>query len=456
MRPRSRINRNGVQEYVMTFSPTGSLIYLNPLWLGIGLLFCVYIILSGRPELSIAMQMAILGWTRNVMVGPVVQTYVLLLVSVLAVLVRLYLHPDEFRQLLPKHNRWIAGWMLLWWAWMFLLIFLFDPRRSEIYRSDMLNFFVVPLPIILTFVSDARRVQHFAVAYLITMVIGGFTQLSYLELTIVDVLRDPSLNSYDIQNFELFNYHRFAWAFGSAIILAAAIFMRVRNILLSSLILIMAGLSGYFLLLAGSRQTMAGTLVALSFFLIWAFFYPRASRVRLLLLSIVILGIGIPLYLQSPELVIRSNEDNLAEAFDLVSDRGQYWEIGWNAFRDSPIWGSGFTVEFTHNLFFGTLAQQGLVGMIFLSGYLLFLFYQSRVIFSARGSEEGAVWRVAGICIIIFGLVHSMASGTVINMRHVYWAGAILWGQAVLVGAPPQPVIPYATRFVSRRREASI
>jgi O-antigen ligase len=439
---------------VITFSEAGNLVFLHPVLLSVFLLLCGYVIISGRPEWALGIQLAILGWTRNIMVGPVSQTYLLLLTAILATVVRLMRTPSNEVRLLPEHDRGIVIWMLLWWAWMFLLLELFDARRVGIYRSDMLNNVVVTLPLMLPFVSDLRRVKHFAVAFIASSLFGGYLALLFLEVPLASVLSDPALNSFGINHLEIANYHRFAWNFGPAIILAIVLFMQARNSLFSLLLLLSAGVSGYFILLSGSRQSIAGTLIGLMLFGLWALFNPRVSRVRMLMILIAVLAISLPIYRQAPHLVIRSGESNLADAFD-ITERSEFWQIGWQSFAESPIWGSGFEVEYAHNLFFGTMGQQGFVGLVFLLGYLYFIARQSRVIVNGRGSEAGAPWRVACLCIVVFGLVHGMASGTMLNMRHLYWAPAILWGQSALVHPASIPTIAYATQLLPRMRTTS-
>ncbi len=136
-----------------------------------------------------------------------------------------------------------------------------------------------------------------------------------------------------------------------------------------------------------------------------------------------------------------------------MSDRSSLWIGGWQAFLETPIWGTGFTYPYTHNMFIGSLAEQGLVGTAFLLGYFYFLARQSQVVFNGRGDDSRAIWRMTFFGIIVFGMTHGLASGSPISVRHLYWAGAMLWWQCAMVRPARIPALPFASRVVKPSRQ---
>lgn len=428
-------------------------ITLNPIWLAIYLGLCAYAILKGRPEISIGMFLAIAGWTRNIMVGPIVQNYLLLATTYAAILVRFYHKPEEIKEWLPGHDRAIILWMLLWWAWMILLLEEFNPPKLGILRPQLIVFLIAPLPALLTFARDMERLKIFAVAYIGATLVGGYSAIAALDIPLSALIFDPTLGGYQASHLRIGNYHLFAYTFAIAIIMIVGLLVQTRGLLWLIGLLGAAAFCAQFLLLAGSRQSIGGTLFVIILFAIWGLINRSTSKPRLILLLSTILGVGIPIYTLAPNLVVRSGEDGLLGAFDLVGDRGHLWVTGWQAFLESPIWGTGFVYPYSHNMFVSTVAEQGAVGMVFLLGYFYFLMRQSRVVFNGRGDEARAIWRMAFFGIIVFGLAHGLASGSAVSVRHLFWAGALLWWQCAVVRPAPAPSLPLASRVVSAPRE---
>jgi len=87
----------------------------------------------------------------------------------------------------------------------------------------------------------------------------------------------------------------------------------------------------------------------------------------------VIVLVAIWLYGLAPEQITRAPEGAGGWALSgAVEERSQLALAGWRDFLGSPLWGWGFTRYYSHNLFVGTLADQGLVGAAFLATMLPF------------------------------------------------------------------------------------
>lgn len=415
-----------------------SQIRLTPPQLAFVLALFGFIVWTGRPEWGLGMYFSTALWTRVVMFGGVSSSYIFLAVVAASSLVYMLRHrqmsllPSLLRPAprpwLPTRDRWILVWMILWFVWMVLLLQLFKPERAFT-LIRILVFYILPgLPFMLLFASDIRRLRGFAVAYLLTTLVGGWFMITLLGIPLDYLLVDPTLKATNVIRLNIPNYHYPAYAFSIALIMTIGLFLESRRWIVGLLYLAGAGLCVYFLLLCGSRQSINGSLFAAAAFVLWAMGRTGLVKARAVLILSLLLTIGIALYQTSPELIIRTEEgeQQIGSTVSLVNDRGAIWARGWQYFTDSPIWGAGFYFN-SHNLFIGTLADQGLVGGIFFIGVLYFAFRQSQRAWQGDQSDAGAVWRMAFLGILIFTVVHSQASGNSFTVWHLYWAAAAQW-----------------------------
>jgi O-antigen ligase len=424
-----------------------SQIFLTPAQMGLMLAIFGFIVWIGRPEWALGMYFSTALWTRVVMFGPTASSYVFLSVIVAAATVymlrhrRMSLLPSLLRPAarpwLPPHDRWILVWMLLWVIWMLLLLNLFKPERGFT-LIRILVFYILPgLPMMLLFASDIRRLRGFAVAYLLMTMVGGWFMISLLGIPLDYLLVDPTLKGTNVIRLNITNYHFPAYAFSIALIMTIGLFLESKRWYAGLFYLAGAAYCVYFLLLCGSRQSMNGSLIAAVAFGLWAMRRAGPVKARAILVLTLLLSVGTTLYLTSPELIIRKEdgEQQLGSTVSLVDDRGAIWAQGWEYFLSSPLWGNGFEFN-SHNIFIGTLADQGIVGAIFFSGFLIFAVSQSRRAWLGDQSDPGAVWRMAFLGILIFSVVHSQASGNTFTVWHLYWAAAAQWWLRALADEP--------------------
>lgn len=431
---------------------TYSQIYPGPIWTALLVLLFLYTILRGRPEWALGMFFAMSGWGRNLWVGPMLYLYALLATAYAAAFVDLQvrLRRGEQVRFFPQHDRSILVLLGCWWFWMLLLIQLFMPDNGPALRRNLVLIIIAGIPALFLFGQDPRRVRGFALAYIGSAIAGGWIALTAYGIPITALLTDPSLGSYGLSNLGIPNYHAIAWTFGCALIMVMALYLQARSLFSLAGYMLLAVLCVHFLMLSLSRQSMAASIICLVLFAIWALFSRTTPKLRVLTLLVGVIGMVVILYQVSPSLVVRQNESGLLESFDLVGERSQYWLYGWTVFVEAPLTGSGMSTTYTHNLALGTLAEQGLVGGFFLVAYLAFVLRQGQAILYGHGDPQRAPWQVAFFLIVLFFLIHSMASGTATNGRHLYWAGLLLWCQSVLVQPAPVPALPVPTRLIAR------
>lgn len=400
-------------------------IHLNTLQIALVVALSVATIWLDRLEWVVSIYVATPLWARSIQIGPVAHTWFFLVVMVLSALVRFIKH-RKFLEL-PKNDRWIVLWMFIWWMWMLLLIGLFSPDNEIILLRSLLLYVIIPQPFFLLIAFDGNRMKGFSVAFIITTIVGGWFSFDVLHIPLRYIITDPTLISFGVLRLNIINYHWFSYAFSISLIFIVVNFQMSRSILTRVALMICSFVCVYFLVLLGSRQSIGGLMVAMFLFLLWSIIRKDASRLRMVILVVLLVSIGVVLYQYAPQLILRSYENDISESFDFGLRRGEYWALGWRIFLVSPVWGSGFTHYIAHNLFIGTLAEQGIVGLVFLLGFFLFITKRGLSVVSDIEVNEYTMWGVAFLCVIIFGVIHSMASGSAISVWHFYWSGTILW-----------------------------
>jgi hypothetical protein len=107
-------------------------------------------------------------------------------------------------------------------------------------------------------------------------------------------------------------------------------------------------LSFLSLLISSSRTSIIGLLLALPI-LLYKINYNKITRAfRLILLSLVLMGITQPLWSEYAEGILAKNEKNVDG--DLLSSRKLHWDARVYEFTSSPIIGIGFAAADVHSL----------------------------------------------------------------------------------------------------------
>jgi O-antigen ligase len=310
---------------------------------------------------------------------------------------------------------------------LFVLFQFHASSKLGVLRPLLLNI-ILPTPLMLLIASDLERVRKFALAYVATSAIGCWYALQLYGIGFEYLLIDPTLKDVGLIRLGLRNYHFFSHFCAISAILSIALYVEARSRLKQLLLIGLAAWFAYFLLLAGARQSMSGTAIVALLFLAWMVMRGGLQMsMRGVVLGVLLAAIVLWLYQTSPDLIIRSDETNLNESFN-ISEREQYWEVGWNYFLSSPIWGLGFEqTVWSHNLFIGTLSDQGLIGFVFFIGFLGFILKRIPDVWIQSEHDERAPWRMAFLGIFLFALIHGQASGNTSLTAHLYWSCAGLW-----------------------------
>lgn len=423
-----------------------------PEWLAMIGALLGYTIFSGRPEWGLGIYFSLTYWTRTVMFGPIAHTWVLLAVTIAAVGIALFREQLSIQTMLPKYNRWIILWMIAWWAWMFLILTVFDAYNKRDFLRTLILYVMIPLPIVLLFGRDLKRVKGFALAFIITTMIGGWQAISILKISLEYLAQDPTLTRIGVIRLGLGNYHWFAYGFAITLLFSIGLYLQAKNPFKAVLLLGVAAYSIYFLFMAGSRQSLNGVGIAALILAGWSIRRKGMPTARVGIIAGLAIFIGLTLYAIAPELILRTNEADYGTTFDVFSDRGGLWLKGWTIFLTSPIWGTGFEYSvYAHNLFLSTLADQGLVGFILLVGFLGFFFRRSRTVWAAPGSADLAIWRACFTCIGLFALIHAQASNDSISVWHLYFSAAFLWALGDQFEGVAGPVAKLKQRVLKQR-----
>ena len=391
---------------------------------------CLYIILKGRIEWVIGAYLSIgMAGEGTILIFSIAHTYILI-VTILGATIY-YIFKNENGQMLPKHDQWIVLWMIFWWVWeLILLIFGNSPYKSIILMS-LVPRIIAPIPVILLFANNIKKVRSFAIAYMLISILSGL-KIYFLNygISLSTFLSDPTLRSYGIFFYSGKNYHWFSYPYAISLILIVVLLIENKSKYIRLIFMFSAFICIYFILLAGSRQTIFGVPVVLIFFGRWIYRYKKrnlSSKFLIYTVSSIFILLAYYLFIWAHDLIIRVNESGIGDSLDIISSRGTAWNDGINTFLRAPLFGSAFSMYGSHNLFIGTLAEQGIIGFIFLLGFLFFISKQTVGINNNKILNENLLWRMAFLCIILFGLIHSMASGSAVSVWHLYWPAAFLW-----------------------------
>jgi hypothetical protein len=407
--------------------------YLSPELSVLAVLLCCGIVASGRPEWGLGIYLAMVGWTRNIFVGSVAQTWVLMATTVAAAVVYVVRHRRQLT--LPRHDRWIVLWVVIWWGWMLLLMGshapLFAPDGLVTLLRTLFLYVIFPLPVILLFKNDVGCLRGFTIAYIFTAIAGGVASLIALQVPLRYVLSDPTLRDLDIINLGIKNYHWIGNMFGVSLVLIVALLTEGRRTHVRLALILAASFCTYFLILAGSRQSIIASVAASVAIILWSELHAGTPKLSAVLLITVVILVAYVLVQVAPQLVFRA-ELGEAEITDLSTSFGTQRDPlrtrAWLDFLQSPIWGTGLVRHSSgHNIFISTLSDQGVVGMIFFAGWLLFLIRQMRGVWRGSGQHDLDVWRAGLVGVLLLAMVQSQASGTPLSVWHLWWPGVFLW-----------------------------
>jgi hypothetical protein len=367
-----------------------------------------------------------MSFSRTVFFGPIALFWVLAVTIVMGTFIEFLKQPKRL-QLVGFHDKWIVIWIAGWWFWALVLIFLFAPWHARHLYRNLFMYIILPLPAILLFSDQMSRVKGFAWCFILTTTANGL-----LIFIISGVIADPALyvslmkRGYGAQIW-IHNYHRIGAPFGISFIFLYGLILNSRRIISILILIILATFLFLTLYFINSRQLLLATLISMLVFVLWSIFNIDKRKIILLLSICLVMLVGAFLHAGGLKMLIRNDPvyyaEGLLEAWNM---RANLWHDGFQVFLRSPLWGEGFQRN-SHNIFIGTLSSQGMVGFIYLFGFLWFITLQSWRFWQRRVNQERAVWFMAFQCIFLYGLIHSQFSGSSLSIWHFYWAAAFLW-----------------------------
>lgn len=412
-------------------------IYLTGLEVFGFLAVCLLIVYFARPEIALGIYLSMGDWTRTVQIGPIAHTWVLVGTILLATFVMLIRNRDAGFSI-PNRNRWILFLLALWWSWMTLLFFLykdlFIPQQWSNLWQIVTLYVLFPLPFILLLPRSLDRVQWFAFAYIAFAILEGWFALQVINIPVSFIAKDPTLISFGVLRLNVVNYHWFAYPFAISLIFVLVLFFQTNNLLWRIICLLVGIYCVYFLVLAGSRQTIVGVLAAMIVFGLWMMKSRGNLRIWLMIVLSIFLYVSIWLVQVAPSLLRLNGPQgqlslDISFLKEIIQDRSAItWEQGLRIIPDSPIWGFGFSLQnISHNLFIGTLVDQGIVGLIFLICFLIFWGLEAKFVWEATRVTVDNLWRVAMVLVMVFVLIQSQFSGNPIAEWAMWWSTVFLW-----------------------------
>ena len=114
------------------------------------------------------------------------------------------------------------------------------------------------------------------------------------------------------------------------------------------------------------------------------------------------------------------------DAISRFGTRPEIWAEMWVVFSASPIFGSGLDYN-AHNLFLGTLVTQGLVGFVFLCGWMVFALQVLRDSYRVRVDRTIQEWQWSMLLITGMAVLSGQISGDSTSLWHLFWPVVIAW-----------------------------
>ena len=411
----------------------GSITQLGVLSSIVVLVFCLFLVFKGRLEIATGLYLAISAYGAHMWtIAGIAQTWVLLVTMFAASMV--FLAKNSFQW--PINNRWIVPWLLIWWSLSLSLLFLNSAPYSRGWALSLILWTLFPLPAMLLFSGQAARVASFAKAYVIGTMMGGLSLLRYIYVEQPALMINPLTGDYGHDRLPMVNYHTFAYPYGVSIVFLIALYQLAKSRILRIFYICAMAYCFYFLYFSVSRQTVLATLVVSVVFFVWALNrkYPGKvnSGIGNKMWAYVLLVVGFYLmyifYTNSSTSILRS-ADTLAEAVSNygLENRLDSWQGAVQAIWTSHFMGTAYEAGNVHNMFLSVFANEGIIGFIFLVGFLLFSIKQMRNVWASNEKGVLSVWRMAFSCVFISTMIHSQYSGNNLSAPELFWSVAFLW-----------------------------
>ena len=193
---------------------------------------------------------------------------------------------------------------------------------------------------------------------------------------------------------------------------------------------------------SGSRGTLLSLIIAAIFYLL-TMTGKRITKIIYIFLFVAIIFSTLSMFkIAGSERIMSFFEGNIGDNNALT--RIHYYSKGLDLFLETPLIGKGtgaFGREITytdtrlypHNIFIEIAAENGIIGLIVLFGFIFMtciaafkLFYRIEQYSYNRELVQ------VGFCLFLFGLTASLFSGDISGNGYVWFGPAIIWGQVQL------------------------
>jgi O-antigen ligase len=341
---------------------------------------------------------------------------------------------------LPSHKRGILLWLATWWAWMIIVFLAFLPffehGTAENFYKNTILYILIPMPVIVFLPKQLDRVIYFAWAYLFAAVIGGIFAIMMLNVPLHSLINDPTSIVHISFALGIENYHWFAYQYAISLILIFSLFVYYNNLMTRVGLILLVLSCVYFLMLSSSRQSIFGLMIALLFSFMWVLFSGRNKYRYWIAVIVVVVGISAFRLIEQEPAILRigfSSGGTFLSQITMIQEilikRSQLtWEQGFALVPDSPIWGLGFSKHYiSHNIFLGTIVDQGMIGLVFLIGFLYFWTGEAVRAWRTPKQYDVYTWKLAMVSIMVFVLVQSQFSGNPLSEWAMWWSTAFLW-----------------------------
>lgn len=398
----------------------------NPLIISGIAAFCLALIFWGRVDVAVGVFASILYWAYNVDLGPINALWlgVATLFGALAIsLIRRRLSGARV-VLVSRDDLPFIAWTTIWAFWMTLIYVAFPSPFAERLFKNMVLYNLVSFAVVFVAIRDEAQVRRMILAFIVASLAAGAVSLQLLAQPLVYAIDDPEFR---LRGLTGINYLTFAIPFALTAIFGLARMLAVPYVIEKAL---MAGsLLGAvaLLVLTGARQSALGLAVAVIIMLV--LLLRRNSSLNRWLIVPVVLAMAVTGWQVY-------SSTRLSAHWSLVAPdtqvRADYWLTGLRIFGRSIVWGNGFDYmgaesDTAHNMFIDTLASQGMIGFIFLVGFLVFPLRLMLRSASPASNPELASWQIGALGALVFTLVQTFFTGGLAAAPHLFWISALIW-----------------------------
>lgn len=385
-------------------------------------LFCLIVVVRVLPEIILGVLCSVVFWVENVFVGSISVFWVL--ASVLMISTVFYIIKNRSTDRVISEGHGFLLWSFTWFAWMIVLWLCF-PSNRWLFARNWLAYTILPSASLLFIAYDARRLGRLVYSFVITTVFSGLLSLSLVFASLPSMLQNYAFV------FRLFavtnqNGTYFAIPFALSCLLLIFFANRSRELILTVLCLLGLVFCAMVVILANARQVVVALGISMVIYVLLAIISKNLRFTTLLVVMMVIflgyqVGQGTSLQLRWLDLI--SGTDVSAGRFDV-------WQSSWEVFLQSPIWGSGmdyFGGYFAHNLFLDCMAGQGIVGLVFFLGYLVFIIRSSFNLLYSHNKSPGHEWSIVIVCLFIFSFLQLQVTAGFLYGWHFFWTSVLIW-----------------------------